>query len=185
MLARLAWGAIDMRILGIDPGSNITGYGIIELGTSGERALDWGCIRVRARDWPTRLKTIYDGVAELVERHQPDEVSIEAAFVHRNPASALKLGQARAAALCAAFPVAGGVFEYAPRAVKLAVVGTGGATKDQVQHMVKALLKLEEQPQADAADALAIALCHWQGRRARGLIGAAGTRRRGRRTRWR
>ncbi|HET7587484.1 MAG TPA: crossover junction endodeoxyribonuclease RuvC [Gammaproteobacteria bacterium] len=178
-----------MRILGIDPGSIVTGYGVIELSANTETAVDYGCIHAKADDWPTRLKLIYDGITTVVDRCQPDEVAIETPFVHRNASSALKLGQARAAALCAVFAVAGGVAEYAPRAVKLAVVGTGAATKDQVQHMIKALLKLNEAPQADAADALAIALCHSHGRRARGLLAAGGTavalQRRGSRRRWR
>lgn len=172
------------RILGIDPGSVVTGYGVIELNANTETALDYGCIHAKADDWPARLKRIYDGITAVVDQFQPDEVAIESAFVHRNASSALKLGQARAAAMCAVFAVAGGVAEYAPRAVKLAVVGTGAASKDQVQHMIKALLKLDETPQADAADALAIALCHSHGRRARNLLAVAGTRR-GSRRRWR
>lgn len=172
------------RILGIDPGSVITGYGIIDQDTRGERAVDWGCVHTQAGEWPARLKCIYDAIGAVVEKFNPDEVAIESAFVHRNAASALKLGQARAAALCGVFAAAGGVFEYAPRAVKLAVVGAGGASKDQVQHMVKALLKLDEAPPADAADALAVALCHAHGRQTRALLaGARGARRA--RSRWR
>ncbi|HET8552061.1 MAG TPA: crossover junction endodeoxyribonuclease RuvC [Gammaproteobacteria bacterium] len=171
------------RILGIDPGSIVTGYGIIDIGARGESAVDWGCIHAQAEDWPTRLKIIYDGIGAVVAEHQPDEVAIESAFMHRNAASALKLGQARAAALCAVFAVAGGVAEYAPRAVKLAVVGTGAASKEQVQHMIKALLKLDSAPPSDAADALAVALCHSHGRQTRTLLAAAGVRRGGRRRR--
>lgn len=169
------------RILGIDPGSIITGYGIIEAGSGRECALEWGSIRVPPGEWPARLKHIYDAVGAIAAQFAPDEVAIESAFVHHNAASALKLGQARAAALCAVFAAAGGVFEYAPRAVKLAVVGTGSASKEQVQHMVKALLRLGETPQADAADALAIALCHAHGRRTHALLAMPRRRAGGRR----
>jgi crossover junction endodeoxyribonuclease RuvC len=172
-----------LRILGIDPGSIVTGYGVVEIDNGRERAVEWGCIHARANDWPTRLKIIYDGIGAVVQQCAPDEVAIESAFMHRNASSALKLGQARAAALCAVFAVAGGVSEYAPRRVKLAVVGTGAASKSQVQHMIKALLKLDEAPPADAADALAVALAHSHGRKARGLLAAAGARRGGRRRR--
>ena len=111
-------------------------------------------------DFPDRLKVIYDAVSELVVQYQPNAVSIESVFVHKNPGSALKLGHARSAAICATFQTDAEVFEYAPREIKLAVVGTGSATKDQVQHMVVSLLGLEGAPSSDAADALAAALCH-------------------------
>ncbi|HET7674036.1 MAG TPA: crossover junction endodeoxyribonuclease RuvC [Gammaproteobacteria bacterium] len=170
-----------MRILGIDPGSMITGFGVIEHDNRGARALGWGCIKTEGGEWPARLRRIYEAIGATVQQYNPDEVAIESAFVHRNAASALKLGQARAAALCGVFDAAGGVFEYAPRAVKLAVVGTGSATKEQVQHMIKALLKLSELPPADAADALAVAVCHAHGRQTRVLLD--GLRGRGRRRR--
>lgn len=172
---------MGIRILGIDPGSMVTGYGIIEHDNRRAHALGFGCIQTHGGEWPARLRCIYDGIGAMVAEYAPDEVAIESAFVHRNAASALKLGQARAAALCGVFAAAGGVFEYAPRAVKLAVVGTGSATKEQVQHMIKALLKLDDVPPSDAADALAVAICHAHGRQTRVLLN--GLRGRGRRRR--
>ncbi|MRJ41220.1 MULTISPECIES: crossover junction endodeoxyribonuclease RuvC [Idiomarinaceae] len=154
-------------ILGIDPGSRLTGYGLIR--QSGQRVsyLGSGCINVmrslKSNSEPCladKLKVIHDGVCELITQFQPTEFAIEQVFMARNPDSALKLGQARGAAIvaaaCAGLPVA----EYAARLVKQAVVGTGAADKVQVQHMVMAMLKLTHKPQADAADALAVALCH-------------------------
>ena len=148
------------RILGIDPGSRVTGYGVLEMTSSGISYRASGCIRPAATAFVDRLGEIYLGVASLIREHAPDEVAIEAVFMASNPSSALKLGQARGAAIAAA--VAGGlpVVEYAPRTVKLAVVGTGKAAKSQVQHMVRVLLRLSGTPSADAADALAIAICH-------------------------
>jgi crossover junction endodeoxyribonuclease RuvC len=149
------------RILGIDPGSNITGYGIIDTKGSHNLYLDCGCIRSPGgRPLAERLKTIFESIHELITLHQPDEVAVEQVFMHRNADAALKLGQARGAAICAAAVKGLAVSEYAPRSIKLAVVGHGGAAKEQVQHMVIALLKLTVRPQADAADALAVALCH-------------------------
>lgn len=148
------------RILGIDPGSRVTGYGIVEIASSGTAYRASGCIRPRAGSFVERLGEIYRGVEALIHEHAPDEMAIEEVFLATNPASALKLGQARGAAIAAA--VAGGlpVTEYAARTVKRAVVGTGKATKPQVQHMVRVLLGLSGSPAADAADALAIAICH-------------------------
>jgi crossover junction endodeoxyribonuclease RuvC len=153
-----------VRILGLDPGSRITGYGVVDAGRQGFRYVASGCIRVGEGDMPGRLLAIHRHVTELVAAHAPDEVAIERVFMHRNPDSALKLGQARGAALCGACHGGARVFEYAPRAVKLTVTGTGGAEKAQVLHMVKALLALEGRLSADAADALAIAVCHAQHR---------------------
>jgi crossover junction endodeoxyribonuclease RuvC len=149
------------RILGIDPGSQITGYGIINfVGGRGEY-VDSGCIRTSSSHaLPERLKTIFESVAEIITLHGPDEMAVEQVFMHRNPDSALKLGQARGAAICAGVRADLPVSEYAPRAIKQAVVGSGAATKEQVQHMVSVLLSLPCAPQADAADALAVALCH-------------------------
>jgi crossover junction endodeoxyribonuclease RuvC len=148
------------RILGIDPGSRVTGYGVVEVTRTGTAYLASGCIRPRAEAFVERLGEIYHGVEALIRGHAPDEMAIEEVFIASNPASALKLGQARGVAIAAA--VAGGlpVTEYAARRVKLAVVGTGSASKTQVQHMVRVLLKLSGSPAADAADALAIAICH-------------------------
>src|SRR5664279_4504122 len=128
--------AARCRILGIDPGSRRTGFGVIDSDAVGTRHLASGCISASENDLALRLKRIYGAVRDLIEAHQPDEVAIERAFVHRNPDSALKLGQARGAALCAAVSAGASAFEYAPRAVKLAVTGFGAAEKPQVAMMV-------------------------------------------------
>lgn len=132
------------------------------LDTDGRRHayVDSGCIRAGNGDLPGRLKVIFDGIRELVTRYKPDALAIEQVFMNKNADSALKLGQARGAAICAAMTEDLAVGEYAPREIKQAVVGTGAAEKVQVQHMVSVLLKLDATPQADAADALAVALCH-------------------------
>jgi crossover junction endodeoxyribonuclease RuvC len=148
------------RILGIDPGSRITGYGIIEAERGRSTYVASGCVRIEAEALPERLKIIFDAVGELVSRYDPEEMAIESVFVRHNADSALKLGQARGAAICAGVNRALAVSEYSPREVKQAIVGRGGAAKEQVQHMVRALLGLSDTPQADAADALAVALCH-------------------------
>ncbi|WP_194756925.1 crossover junction endodeoxyribonuclease RuvC [Aliidiomarina indica] len=153
-------------ILGIDPGSRITGYGVIQQDGSRLSYLGSGCIKLARAGGSTsitlatRLKMIHDGVSELIQQFHPTDFAIEQVFMARNPDSALKLGQARGAAIVAAAVAGLAVEEYAARAVKQAVVGTGGADKEQVQHMVKQLLKLPRMPQADAADALAVAICH-------------------------
>ena len=150
-----------VRILGIDPGSRRTGYGIIDdRGTGTEaRLVTTGAIATTG-DHNARLRRIFSGIEELVRQFDPNEVSIERVFMHRNADSALKLGQARAAALCGTFEADVPVFEYAARYVKKAVVGRGDADKAQVQLMVRVLLGLRETPAPDAADALALALCH-------------------------
>ena len=149
-------------ILGIDPGSRLTGYGIIK--QSGRRFtyLGSGCIKAIAQgeELATRLQTIFSGVSELIVQFQPDMFAIEQVFMAKNPDSALKLGQARGAAIVAATNNNLLVAEYSARQIKQSVVGTGAADKTQVQHMVKSILKLPATPQADAADALAVALCH-------------------------
>lgn len=151
-----------MLILGIDPGSRITGYGVIE--TSGTRIeyVASGCIRISGDILSDRLQQVYAGVTEVIERYQPQEMAIEQVFMSRNADSALKLGQARGVAIVAGANRLLPVSEYAARRVKQSVVGNGGANKAQIQHMVMRLLKLPGLPQADAADALAIALCHAQ-----------------------
>jgi crossover junction endodeoxyribonuclease RuvC len=148
------------RILGIDPGSRSTGYGLIDAGPAGPALVACGRIRTDGEDFPRRLKQIYDGIVEIVHQYRPDELAIEQVFMHKNADSALKLGQARGAALCAGLVAGLEVHEYAARSVKQAVVGKGNADKTQVQHMVKILLKLEGSLQADAGDALGVALCH-------------------------
>jgi crossover junction endodeoxyribonuclease RuvC len=148
------------RILGIDPGSRLTGFGIIEM--QGSRAL-WissGCIRTADGSLDSRLKTICQGLQALLEEHQPEEVAVEQVFMHRNADSALKLGQARGAAISTVALRSLPLSEYSPKEIKKAVVGKGNAGKEQVQHMVQHLLGLNKLPQEDAADALAVALCH-------------------------
>ncbi|WP_166265965.1 crossover junction endodeoxyribonuclease RuvC [Marinobacter caseinilyticus] len=147
-------------ILGVDPGSRITGYGLIRCEGRRTEYLDSGCIRVGEKPMAQRLQTIFHSLATLIGEYRPDEFAIEQVFMARNPDSALKLGQARGAAIVSAANSGLAVFEYSARQVKQAVVGNGGADKAQVQHMVQTLLSLSRKPQADAADALAIALCH-------------------------
>jgi crossover junction endodeoxyribonuclease RuvC len=158
------------RILGLDPGSLRTGFGIIDCVPGGERQVAYGCIRTGGGDLPGRLRVIYDAVALLVAEHRPDEVAIERVFMARNPDSALKLGQARGAAICAASVAGAAVHEYAPRLIKRAVSGYGAADKRQVAQLVALLLELPRPPQSDAADALAVAICHSH---SRALAGAA------------
>ncbi len=148
------------RILGIDPGSRITGFGVIERQGNRTVYVESGCIRVGDGDFMLRLKSIFEGMREVIATYQPTEVAIERVFMHRNPDSALKLGQARGAAICAVLTADLPVAEYSPAEIKQATVGKGNAAKTQIQHMVQALLQLPGTPQADAADALAVALCH-------------------------
>jgi crossover junction endodeoxyribonuclease RuvC len=133
---------------------------VIETSAQGISYVDSGCIRTTGDDFAQRLREIFIGMTEVLAQQAPEEISIERVFLSKNADSALKLGQARGAALCATFDKELPVHEYAARQVKLAVVGAGGADKTQVQHMVKALLGLKGALQADAADALAIAICH-------------------------
>lgn len=149
-----------MRILGIDPGSRITGYGIIEDSSRGYKYIASGSIHIIADYFPDRLKQIFDGIVEVVERYQPEQMAIEQVFMHKNADSALKLGQARGAAICAVQTTGLPVFEYAARQVKQAVVGKGSAEKTQVQHMVRILLNIQGELQIDASDALGISICH-------------------------
>ncbi|MGY3902934.1 crossover junction endodeoxyribonuclease RuvC [Aeromonas lusitana] len=148
-------------ILGIDPGSRITGYGVIRIVSGKAEYLGSGCIRTDLGELPSRLKQVYDGVSEIITQFKPDEFAIERVFMARNADSALKLGQARGSAIVAAVNALLPVSEYSATQIKQAVVGTGGAAKEQVQHMVTHLLKLSATPQADAADALGVALCHF------------------------
>jgi len=147
-------------VLGIDPGSRRTGYGLVGVRDRRVEYVASGCIKAEIGDMPQRLGTIYRGVSELIGQFHPSEVAIEEVFLAKNPSSALKLGQARGVAIAAAVAAELPVSEYAARRVKQSLVGTGRATKEQVAHMVRVLLKLPGAPQADAADALAIALCH-------------------------
>jgi len=169
-----AGAAVRCRILGLDPGSVRTGYGLVECDGSAQRFIDAGCIRPPAGSQAQRLHYIHRTLAALVDTHRPDEVAIERVFVARNPDSALKLGQARGVAMAAAVSQGAELHEYAPRSVKLAVVGSGSAEKLQVAHMVKAMLGITQVLGLDATDALALALCHAQSRRMAVLIGAVG-----------
>jgi crossover junction endodeoxyribonuclease RuvC len=148
------------RILGIDPGSRITGYGVIDM--AGQRSLHVasGCLKVPEGGLPERLKAIFDGVNDVIRRHRPEEMAVEVVFMNRNADSALKLGQARGAAIVAGVQQKLPVFEFTPTQIKQAIVGRGRADKAQVQYMVKVLLGLNQVPETDAADALAVALCH-------------------------
>lgn len=148
-------------ILGIDPGSRITGYGVISFERGKPGYIASGCIRVSTgSDLGDKLFEIFEGLRDIVQTHQPTEMAIEQVFMHENPSSALKLGQARGAAIVAVAQYAIPVAEYSARQIKQAVVGYGAAEKEQVQKMVKELLQLSACPQADAADGLAVALCH-------------------------
>lgn len=148
------------RILGIDPGSRVTGWGVVDANGATTRYVASGCIRTAGADLAGRLQEIFTGVGAVVAEHAPAELAIERVFVARNADSALKLGQARSAAICATFGAGLPVHEYAARAVKLAIVGQGAAEKAQVAHMVRAILSVQASLAADESDALAIALCH-------------------------
>ena len=156
-----------VRILGIDPGSQRTGVGIIDVDGAGRVSHVHHAPLVLVRpgeategSFPVRLKRLLEGLADIIATHQPDEVAVEKVFMARNPDSALKLGQARGAALAAVVQRDLPVHEYSPSEIKLAVVGTGGADKAQIQHMVGIMLNLKGKLQADAADALAVAITH-------------------------
>jgi crossover junction endodeoxyribonuclease RuvC len=148
------------RVLGIDPGSRSTGFGLIDYDAGRSRYVASGCVQVKGDNFADRLGLIFRELGTLITDYRPQEFAIESVFVQRNADSALKLGQARGAAICAAVVGELPVSEYAPREIKQAVVGRGGADKQQVQHMVRVLLNLSDRPQVDAADALAVALCH-------------------------
>ena len=157
-----------VRVLGIDPGSQRTGFGVLDAAGPKLTYVASGVIRTTDGEFAARLCEIFRGVRDIVAEYRPQEIAIERVFVNRNADSALKLGQARGAAICGAADASARVFEYAPRQIKLAVVGAGGADKTQVQLMVKSLLRLGERVAADAADALAAAVCHALRQRARG-----------------
>jgi len=152
-----------MIILGVDPGTITTGYGIIEVESGQATVLDVDIVRNRAtRSMPVRLKSIYDRLCTVIDKYHPDEFAIETAFYGKNAQSALKIGHARGVSILAAVNRQIPTAEYSPRAVKRAVVGNGAASKQQVQYMVKSLLRLRAAPRVyDASDALAVALCHW------------------------
>ena len=149
-----------MLVLGIDPGSRSTGYGLIEARGNQLSYVDSGCIQTGREELPARLKKIFEELCLVIRRHQPQQTAIEEVFMGRNAASALKLGQARGAAMCACLSHELPVSEYSARAVKQAVVGAGSAEKNQVQLMVKTLLRTSSTMAEDAADGLAVAICH-------------------------
>ncbi len=165
-----------MRILGIDPGLRLTGFGVIEKTGQSLRYITSGVVKVPVTELPERLKVILNSVGEIISLHQPAQVAIEKVFVNVNPQSTLLLGQARGAAICAAVLQNLPVAEYTALQVKQAVVGNGHAKKEQVQEMVKRLLNLEGVPSPDAADALACAICHAHGGLGLGGMATAGYR---------
>ncbi len=148
------------RILGIDPGSRVTGYGVIESDGHKSVHIASGCIRLDKVDLPQRLGEIYREVSRIITEFAPTEMAVEEVFVSKNPASALKLGHARGAAVCAGVMAGLPIAEYTPRMIKQSVVGTGAADKEQVQHMIKLILQLKDALAADQADALAVAISH-------------------------
>ena len=158
------------RILGIDPGSRTTGIGIIDTDGRQNKVVYYQPIKCGDGDFPQRLKIIFESITELIHRFKPDEVSVETVFMAKNPNSAIKLGQARGAAICAAVAMDLPVYEYAPKAIKQSVVGKGAAAKTQVQFMVGLLLNIKEKIQEDAADALAVSICHANSRWTLGKI---------------
>lgn len=149
-------------ILGIDPGSIKTGFGVIDARGSKTAYVASGIIRLPSVSLPEKLKLIHDGIAEVIATYTPTEMAVEEVFLARDPRAAIKLGQARGAAIVAGVTANLVVTEYSAKTVKKSVVGTGAATKEQVTHMVMRLLKLAQAPREDAADALAAALCHAQ-----------------------
>ena len=161
-----------VRILGIDPGSQITGFGIVDLIGTKVVPVEWGSLRTSG-DHAERLRTIFVKLEEIVRAFEPDEIAIERVFLHRNADSALKLGQARAAAICGTFAIDASLHEYSARHIKQAVVGNGSAEKAQVEHMIRILLGIRDDVQPDAADALAVALCHAHERGTRAAIAEA------------
>jgi crossover junction endodeoxyribonuclease RuvC len=162
----------SLRILGIDPGLRVTGFGVVDKNVNGLAYVTSGCVRSDSGDLAARLKSILEGLNEVIAAQHPGEVAIEKVFVNANPQSTLALGQARGTAICAAVLAELPVAEYTALQVKQAVVGNGHASKGQVQHMVRRLLVLPGDPSPDAADALACAICHAHG----GRMGALATR---------
>lgn len=150
----------QLRILGIDPGSRLTGFGVVDFKGDQPSYVASGSINSIDGEFADRLKLIFHSVSEICAEYRPDVMCIESVFVAKSAGSALKLGHARSAAICATFGHDVLISEYAPRAIKQALVGNGNASKEQVKHMVIAMLQLQGAPSADAADALAAALCH-------------------------
>lgn len=150
-----------IRVLGIDPGSIVTGFAILEKGNNGLIHVHSGSIRPSAREsFAVRLKDIYRSLQAVINDFEPDDVAIEGVFLAKNPQSAIKLSHVRGVTMLASAEAGLKIYEYSPRSVKLAVVGYGQASKQQVQKMVQALVSLKETPSPDTADALAVAICH-------------------------
>lgn len=149
-----------MRVLGIDPGSQTTGLGIVDIDRNNLQFIDCCNIKLAGRPLPIRLGMIYEGVGETIDKYRPDVVSVEEVFFAKNPGVALVLGQARGSAICAAVVRKCKIVEYTALQIKQSVVGTGSAKKEQVQHMVRVILGLRFTPGADEADALGCAICH-------------------------
>jgi len=166
-----------IRVLGIDPGSRITGYGVVDTDGYRHKYVTSGFIKINADTLGEKLGIIFVEVSGIVSTWEPESMAIEQVFVKHNVDSALKLGQARGAAICAAIQARLPIGEYTPRAIKKAVVGSGAADKSQVQHMIQRLMGLDELPQSDEADALAIAICHAHHIKIRSTGVASGTRR--------
>ncbi|HLZ97720.1 MAG TPA: crossover junction endodeoxyribonuclease RuvC [Steroidobacteraceae bacterium] len=165
-----------VRVLGIDPGSQCTGFGVVDATGSRLTYVASGVIRTGQGEFAERLCEIFRCVRTVVAEYRPQEIAIERVFINRNPDSALKLGQARGAAICGTVDADAEIFEYATREIKLAVVGSGSAEKGQVQLMIKSILKLDGPMTADAADALATAVCHALRGRVRASLLRAGSR---------
>ena len=174
----MSGGAMSsVRILGIDPGLRITGFGVIDKVGQKLSYVASGCVKSNDKDaLPQRLKTLLDGIGEVIAIYQPNETAIEKVFVNVNPQSTLLLGQARGAAIAALVLAGLPVAEYTALQIKQAVVGHGKAAKEQVGHMVTRLLQLPGEPSADAADALACAICHAHGGQGLGNIATRGLR---------
>lgn len=169
----------SLRILGIDPGLRVTGFGVIDKRGATLRYVTSGCIRTPGSELPERLAAILDGLAQVIAEHRPAQAAVERVFVNVNPSSTLALGQARGAAISALVLKRLPVSEYTALQVKQAVVGTGHARKEQVQSMVRRLLSLPGDPSPDAADALACAICHAHGGLGMGAMPTKGLRMRG------
>lgn len=164
------------RILGIDPGLRITGFGVLDKAGHRLSYVTSGCIRTPRGELALRLKIIFDGLKEVIAECRPEQIALEKVFVNANPQTTLLLGQARGTAICAAVVHQLPVAEYTALQVKQAVVGNGHARKEQVQEMVKRLLALSGVPTADAADALACAICHAHGGQGLGQLATFGYR---------
>lgn len=154
-------GSETRIIMGIDPGSRVTGYGVIVVNQHKAQYLASGVVKADQSDVPQRLRTIFTGLQEIMQTYKPTELAIEQVFMHQNPGTAIKLGQARGVAIAASFLHDLEVYEYSARQIKKSVVGYGNAAKTQMQEMIMRLLNLSGSPQTDAADALACALCHY------------------------